>query len=155
MAQMQANFNTAIEKISEVVKPRGDDPVLAEIKKQNEDLKLRLDAEREERHRSELARRDEELAKVKETVNQLANKPPGTKSELDVIDSTANQVLTRLDHGFDQIIGLVRDIPPPMASREKQAAKEAIAKGATITPQSAYPSNPRLQELANKNFGGK
>lgn len=83
MTMMLEKINTPKEESLEVKAIREQNAI---IQAQNKALMDKLDAEREERHKNELKQRDDELAKVKDQVVALANKPAaGTKEVTDLI----------------------------------------------------------------------
>lgn len=111
MADALKTMTVAIEKMG--TKPP-EDPVLAlvraqldEQKKTNEAILLRLDAEKEERHKIELRHSAEELAKVKEQITILTNRPAaGEPTEMSVIKDTLTGVGSQVGEIGKTISGL-------------------------------------------------
>ena len=160
LADAIKNMTTLIEKVGT---PKAEDPIVTtmkaqveEQKKANEDLRKRLDDEREERHKAELARRDEETKKLSDRVAELAGRPPaGAKSELDLIDNGIKDLGNKIDHAGDTlskvILSKFANPSAPLPPEHKKIIIEGIKQDAA---RAADPEAlARVKAMASKYEG--
>jgi hypothetical protein len=105
---MTTTMTEAIKGMTAAVEKMGtktEDPMVAEMRKQNDLLRQQVETEREARHKAELEHRDNEAKDLKARVDELAKRQPaGAKDVLDVASEIGTAAVGELK-------GIRSDIP--------------------------------------------